>query len=176
MDTRQKPQSADIRCNANWCKCCCASEEQFVAFIDDHDTRAGLYDTFIKHLEKLTLNIPELCGQPYDNESNMQGTHQGAQKRALLDLAFSDASKSWKVRRPFWIFPNKQPLQQFAKVGDYTETCKVDNQESVYNLMRMQCYSIEVLHASIFGSARALEKEDAETVPISRGMLKEMKT
>lgn len=42
-----------------------------------------LYDTFIKHQEKLKANISDCRGQFYDNGSNMQENHQDVQKRVL---------------------------------------------------------------------------------------------
>ena len=59
-------------------------EEHFMGFIDVHDTTGkGLFETFIEHLKKLQLNISDCRGQSYDNGSNMQGKHQGVQRRVL---------------------------------------------------------------------------------------------
>ncbi|KAK0150728.1 Zinc finger MYM-type protein 1 [Merluccius polli] len=43
----------------------------------------GLFETFIEHLKKLQLNISDCRRQSYDNGSNMQGKHQGVQRRVL---------------------------------------------------------------------------------------------
>lgn len=84
--------------------------EHFVGFLVAEDTTGtGLLDLFLGHLNKLHLDISDLRGQSYDNGSNMQGKHQGVQKRVLevnnialsvpcgshtLNLVVGDAAKS----------------------------------------------------------------------------------
>uniref|UniRef100_A0A8C9Y5M1 HAT C-terminal dimerisation domain-containing protein n=1 Tax=Sander lucioperca TaxID=283035 RepID=A0A8C9Y5M1_SANLU len=58
--------------------------EHFVGFLPVLDTSgAGLTDVFLKHLEKLGLDVEKCRGQAYDNGSNMQGKNSGVQKRVL---------------------------------------------------------------------------------------------
>ena len=60
--------------------------EHFVEFVKVDDiTRKGLFDEIINVINILELDINDICGQGYDNWSNMKGKHQGVQKR-LLDI------------------------------------------------------------------------------------------
>ena len=84
--------------------------EHFVGFLPVLDTSgAGLTDVFLKHLEKLGLDVEKCRGQSYDNGSNMRGKNSGVQKRVLdinkkalfmpcashsLNLVIVDAAKS----------------------------------------------------------------------------------
>lgn len=84
--------------------------EHFIEFVDVQDTKGrGLYETLLKKLDRLNLDIRECCGQSYDNESNMMGHKQGLQAKLLqlnekalyipcsshtLNLVVADAAKS----------------------------------------------------------------------------------
>ena len=60
--------------------------EHFVKFVKVDDTiRKGLFYEIINVINILELDINDICGQGYDNGSNMKGKHQGVQKR-LLDI------------------------------------------------------------------------------------------
>ncbi|KAM3684352.1 hypothetical protein ACJW31_11G037600 [Castanea mollissima] len=60
--------------------------ERFVEFVKVDDTTGkGLFDEIINVINILELDINNICGQGYDNGSNMKGKHQGVQKR-LLDI------------------------------------------------------------------------------------------
>jgi hypothetical protein len=51
-----------------------------------HDTTVqGLFDVLENELKRLGLDIDDVRGQDYDNGSNMNGKHQGVQKK-LLDV------------------------------------------------------------------------------------------
>jgi hypothetical protein len=59
-------------------------EEHFVKIIIVNDTtREGLFIEMIRLIKKLELNISDIRGQGYDNESNMKGKERGVQKRLL---------------------------------------------------------------------------------------------
>ena len=63
-----------------------AVHECFIKFISvesstvqDHD----LCDVLVNELEKLELNVQNICGQGYDNGANMKGVYSRVQKRIL---------------------------------------------------------------------------------------------
>jgi hypothetical protein len=61
-------------------------EEYFLEFFNVHDTsRNDLFDKHINALEKHKLEVNNIKGQGYVNDSNMKGKYQGVQKR-LLDI------------------------------------------------------------------------------------------
>ena len=52
--------------------------EHFVEFVKVDDTTGkGLFDEIINVINILELDINDIRGQGYDNESNMKGKHQG---------------------------------------------------------------------------------------------------
>ena len=56
--------------------------EHFVEFVKvDDTTRKGLFDEIINVINILELDINDICGQGYNNRSNMKGKHQGVQKK-----------------------------------------------------------------------------------------------
>ena len=60
--------------------------EHFFEFVKVDDTTGkGLFDEIINVINIIELDINDVCGQGYDNGSNMKGKHQGVQKR-LLDI------------------------------------------------------------------------------------------
>lgn len=77
--------------------------------VHEDATGKGLLDLFLGDVGILHLDISDLCGQSYDNKNNMQGKHQGVQKKGLevnnkvlcvpcgsltLNLVVDDAAKS----------------------------------------------------------------------------------
>ncbi|KAK9053417.1 hypothetical protein SSX86_030051 [Deinandra increscens subsp. villosa] len=61
-------------------------KEYFLEFLEVDDTTGkGLFDSIIKEINRMGLDINNVRGQGYDNGSNMKGKHQGVQKR-LLDV------------------------------------------------------------------------------------------
>ncbi|KAK0136905.1 hypothetical protein N1851_026927 [Merluccius polli] len=154
------------------------------------------------HLEKLKVNISDCHGQSYDNGSNMQGTHQGVQKRVLdtnnkvlcvpsgsqtLNLVIGDAAKSsvWSVS----FYRLLQRLNNlFSSSVQWWEIMQEHVQVTIKNLSttRWECRidSVKALQyqmpqcveALAALTTHALEKKDSETVSTSEGILKEMKT
>ncbi|XP_076950551.1 uncharacterized protein LOC143623557 [Bidens hawaiensis] len=53
-----------------------AVELSFLGFlIVDDTTSKGLFDVTLEELKSLGLNVNNMCGQGYDNGSNMKGKH-----------------------------------------------------------------------------------------------------
>ena len=60
--------------------------EHFVEFVKVDDTTwKSLFDEIINVINILELDVNDVCGQGYDNGSNMKGKYDGVQKR-LLDI------------------------------------------------------------------------------------------
>lgn len=61
--------------------------EYFLEFLVVNDTtEKSIFDTFVNEINIIGLDISNLIGQDYDNESNMKGKHQEVQKR-FLDIS-----------------------------------------------------------------------------------------
>ena len=58
--------------------------EHFVEFVKvDNTIWKSLFDIIINVINILELDINDICGQGYDNGSNMKGKKQGVQKRII---------------------------------------------------------------------------------------------
>lgn len=59
-------------------------EERFLEFIKVNDTTgSGMAEVILKLLEEKNLNIQNICGQGYDNGSNMKGKNAGVQAHII---------------------------------------------------------------------------------------------
>lgn len=147
-------------------------EEHFLGFVDVHDTTGkGLYETFTDQLTKFDLDICDCRGQAYDNGSNMQGKHQGVQRRVLdtnkkalyvpcgshsLNLVICDAAQSSRqsvnffgvLQRLYNLFSSSVQRWEIMQKHVLMMTVK----KSVFNQMGVQsgqCKSSPVPNASV---------------------------
>ena len=61
-----------------------AVKKRFIEFFPvESTTGQDLCDVLVNELEKLELNVQNICGQSYDNGVNMKGIHSEVQKRLL---------------------------------------------------------------------------------------------
>ncbi|PWA52825.1 zinc finger MYM-type protein 1 [Artemisia annua] len=83
-DTSHQEQMSLILRYVNVSSTSVSIEESFLGFLNvDETTGKRLFDITQDELKSLDLDIDDVCGQGYDNGSNMKGKHQGVQKRFL---------------------------------------------------------------------------------------------
>ena len=181
-----------------------AVHEHFVGFLVAHDTTGkGLFELFLGHLETLGLELANCRGQSYDNGSNMQGKHQGVQKRVLdvnskalcvpcgshtLNLVVGDAAKSsvasvsffGLLQRLYTLFSSS--VNRWTILRDHVKTFTV----KALSTTRWECrieavkavrYQLpDILKALTALEDHAKEKRDAEVASSAGGIIKEMQT
>ncbi|XP_051959987.1 zinc finger MYM-type protein 1-like [Xyrauchen texanus] len=177
--------------------------EHFVGFLPVLDTSgAGLTDAFLKHLEKLGLDVEKCRGQAYDNGSNMRGKNSGVQKRVLdinqkalfmpcashsLNLVIVDAAKSTVesvsffgvLQRLYTIFSSSTQRWEIFK----TNVPQMMTLKAISNT-RWECRveSVKVLRYQLPAVGEALlslvdhatKKGDSETASAARGLEQEI--
>ncbi|GKD53529.1 zinc finger MYM-type protein 1 [Tanacetum coccineum] len=83
-DTSHQEQMYLILRYVNEASTCVTVKESFLGFLSVDDmTGQGLFDVTHDELNSLDLDIDDVCGQGYDNGSNIKGKHQGVQKNVL---------------------------------------------------------------------------------------------
>nr|GEX46472.1 zinc finger MYM-type protein 1 [Tanacetum cinerariifolium] len=77
-DTSHQERISLILRYVNVSSTCVSVEESFLGFLNVDDTTGqGLFDVTQAELKALDLDIDDVCGQGYDNRSNMKGKQRG---------------------------------------------------------------------------------------------------
>ncbi|PWA78480.1 zinc finger MYM-type protein 1 [Artemisia annua] len=96
-DTSHQEQMSLILRYVNVSSTCVSTEESFLGFPNvDETTGKRLFDITQDELKSLDLDIDDVCGQGYDNGSNMKGRDFFGIIQCIY-IIFANSSKRWQI-------------------------------------------------------------------------------